>query len=157
MSQASTSTRGVTAHAINVVFPVVAINSLAGQLGFAEDKEYNEQAKAIRLYVNQINDSGGIHGRKIDPIIASFDPSNESEMRALCKQWTEGSPAAFAVVDGIGDLDGRQRALRHPGGQDADDRPVDDGHELDQPGLALPVVDRSRPGRRSSAPRCSGG
>ena len=23
-------------------------------------------------------------------------------MRALCKQWTEGSPAAFAVIDGVG-------------------------------------------------------
>jgi hypothetical protein len=102
VSQASTSTRGVTAHAINVVFPVVAINSEAGQLGFAEDKEYNEQSYAIHLYVNQINASGGIHGRKINPIIANFDPSNETEMRSLCKQWTEGSPAAFAVVDGIG-------------------------------------------------------
>ena len=102
VSQASTSARGVTAHAINVVFPVVAINSEAGQLGFAEDKEYNEQSYAIHLYVNQINASGGIHGRKIDPIIASFDPSNETEMRSLCKQWTQGSPAAFAVVDGIG-------------------------------------------------------
>jgi hypothetical protein len=102
VSQASTSTRGVTAHAINVVFPVVAINSQAGQLGFAEDKEYNEQSYAIRLYVNQINAGGGIHGRKINPIIVSFDPANEAEMRSLCKQWTQGSPAAFAVIDGIG-------------------------------------------------------
>ena len=34
-SQASTSTRGVSATSINVVFPVVAINSLAGKEGFA--------------------------------------------------------------------------------------------------------------------------
>ena len=27
-------------------------------------------------------------------------------MRALCKTWTEGSPAAFAVLDGIGDWTG---------------------------------------------------
>ena len=31
-----------------------------------------------------------------------YDPTNEVDMRALCKQWTEGSPAAFAVLDGIG-------------------------------------------------------
>src|ERR1700683_2355254 len=93
VSKASTSARGVSAHAINVVFPVVAINSVAGQLGFAEDKEYNEQTYAINLYVNQINASGGIHGRKINPIISRFDPSNAAEMRALCKQWTQGSPA----------------------------------------------------------------
>ena len=27
-------------------------------------------------------------------------------MRALCKDWTEGSPAAFAVLDGVGDWSG---------------------------------------------------
>jgi hypothetical protein len=102
VSQAGTSAPGVTAHAINVVFPVVAINSEAGQLGFAEDKEYNEQKTAIHLYVNQINAAGGIHGRKINPIVVSFNPSNETEMRSLCKQWTQGSPPVFAVIDGIG-------------------------------------------------------
>ncbi|MGH9028871.1 MAG: ABC transporter substrate-binding protein, partial [Acidimicrobiales bacterium] len=54
------------------------------------------------LYVNQINKSGGINGRKIKPIIVPYDPTNDSEMRALCKDWTLGSPAAFAVIDGIG-------------------------------------------------------
>jgi hypothetical protein len=102
VSQASTSSRGVTAKAINVVFPVVNINSEAGQLGFAEDKEYGQQVNAIHLFVNQINSAGGIHGRKINPIVVTFNPSNESEMRSLCKQWTQGSPPAFAVVDGIG-------------------------------------------------------
>ncbi|MGA2521438.1 MAG: ABC transporter substrate-binding protein, partial [Acidimicrobiales bacterium] len=43
-----------------------------------------------------------INGRKINPIIADFDPTNEAGMRALCKQWTEGSPPVFAVIDGIG-------------------------------------------------------
>jgi hypothetical protein len=101
-SEASTSTRGVTATSINVVFPVVAINSLAGKEGFAEDKEYNEQIPAIHLYVNQINKSGGINGRKINPIIVQFDPTSDANMESLCKQWIQGSPAAFAVVDGIG-------------------------------------------------------
>ena len=102
VSQASTSARGVTAHAVNVVFPVVAINSEAGQLGFAEDKEYNEQTAAIRLYVNQINAAGGIHGRKINPIIVSYDPANATEMRSLCQQWTQGNPPVFAIIDAIG-------------------------------------------------------
>ena len=106
VSSASTSTRGITGNTINVVFPVVALNSLAGQEGFASDAEYGEQTKAINFYVKQVNDNGGINGRKINPIIASFDPTNESQMRALCKTWTEGSPAAFAVLDGIGDWTG---------------------------------------------------
>jgi hypothetical protein len=102
VSKASTSSRGVTAKAINVVFPVVSLNSLAGQEGFAQDAEYGEQTKAIKFYVGRINRTGGINGRKINPIITTFDPTNESAMRALCKTWTEGSPAAFAVLDGIG-------------------------------------------------------
>jgi Periplasmic binding protein len=106
VSSASTSTRGVTKDTINVAFPVVALNSLAGREGFAQDPEFGEQAQAINFYTKQINDSGGINGRKINPIITNFDPTNESSMRALCKNWTEGSPAAFAVLDGIGDWTG---------------------------------------------------
>jgi hypothetical protein len=102
VGQASTSNRGVSKTEINVVFPVVAVNSLAGKLGFAEDKEYNEQIPAINLYVNQINNSGGINGRKINPIIVSFDPTNDANQQADCRQWTQGTPAVFAVVDGIG-------------------------------------------------------
>ena len=83
VSSASTSTRGVTATTINVVFPEVSLSSLAGQEGFAQDAEYGEQTKAIDFYVNQINESGGINGRRINPIIATFDPTNESQMRAL--------------------------------------------------------------------------
>ncbi len=106
VSSASTSSRGVTSTTINVVFPVVSLNSLAGKEGFATDADFSEQSKAIDFYVKQVNQSGGINGRKINPIIASFDPTNEANMRALCKTWTEGSPAAFAVLDGIGDWTG---------------------------------------------------
>jgi hypothetical protein len=102
VSQASTSSRGVTATSINIAFPVVAIDSLAGRLGFSADKEYSEQSTAIHLYVNQINQAGGIDGRKINPIIDSFDPTNDASMQALCQQWTQGNPPVFAVLDGIG-------------------------------------------------------
>jgi Periplasmic binding protein len=100
--QASTSSRGVTAHTINVVFPVSNLTALSANLGFAADVEYSEQDKAINLFVKQINDTGGINGRTINPIIVPFDPTDETAMRALCLQWTEGSPAVFAVLDGIG-------------------------------------------------------
>ncbi len=106
VSSASTSSRGVSKHSINVVFPVVSLNSLAGKEGFAEDAEFGEQTKAIKLFIKQINDRGGINGRKINPIITSFDPTNEISMRALCKTWTEGSPPVFAVLDGLGDWTG---------------------------------------------------
>jgi hypothetical protein len=104
--RASTSARGVTKNTINVVFPVVNLEALASVYGFAGDVEYTEQAKAINLFVGQINAAGGINRRKIIPIISYFNPASESDMRALCKDWTEGSPAAFAVLDGVGDWTG---------------------------------------------------
>jgi len=106
ISQASTSARGVTAHTINVVFPIANLNQLASRLGFETDVEFSEQVEAIRLFVKTINEKGGINGRSINPIIAGFDPTNDAQMRALCKDWTEGSPAAFAVLDGVGDWSG---------------------------------------------------
>jgi Periplasmic binding protein len=102
VTQASTSTRGIVGNEINVIFPIVALNTLAGQEDLSSSKEFGDQDQAIDLYVGLINNSGGIDGRKINPIIVTYDPTNEVEMRALCKQWTEGTPAAFAVLDGIG-------------------------------------------------------
>ncbi len=88
---------------------------------------------------------GSTAGRSI-PSSPDFDPTNETEMRALCKTWTEGSPAGLRRGGRAGGLDGGRSALHHPGGPHPLHRRVDDGHRLDQRGLALPVVDRSRPG-----------
>jgi hypothetical protein len=106
VTQASTSSRGVTASTINVVFPLISFTSIEGQFEIESDAEYGEQTKAIHLFVNQINDAGGINGRKINPMIVSFDPTNVDEQRALCKQWTQGSPPVFAVLDGLGTYQG---------------------------------------------------
>ncbi len=102
VDQASLSSRGVTATTINVGFPVSNLASLASNFGFQGDAEYGAQKAAIHTFVNAINDAGGLYGRKINPIIVNYDPTNEASMRALCKQWTEGSPAVFAVIDGVG-------------------------------------------------------
>ncbi|HXQ90255.1 MAG TPA: ABC transporter substrate-binding protein, partial [Acidimicrobiales bacterium] len=106
VDQASTSARGVTADSINVAFPVSNLTSLASNFGFAGDSEFGAQKAAIHTFVNAINDAGGINGRKINPMIVNFDPTDEAGMRALCKQWTEGSPPVFAVLDGIGSWTG---------------------------------------------------
>ena len=106
VSEASTSTRGVSAHAINVAFPVANLTSLASQLGFAGDVEYSEQVKAIELFVHHVNAAGGINGRMINPMITSFDPTNDAALHALCTNWTQGSPPVFAVLDGAGTWSG---------------------------------------------------
>jgi hypothetical protein len=106
VAQASTSTRGVSATSINVVFPVISFGSIEGEFEIESDAEYGEQTKAIHLFVDQINEAGGIDGRKINPMIVGFDPTNPDEQRSLCKQWTQGSPPVFAVLDGLGTFQG---------------------------------------------------
>jgi hypothetical protein len=106
LNKASTSSRGVTKTTINVVFPISNLTSLASNFGFAGDVEFGEQKKAIHTFVNAANANGGINGRKINPIIVTFDPTNEAEMRADCLQWTQGNPPVFAVVDGLGSWTG---------------------------------------------------
>ena len=106
VDQASTSSRGVTATSINVVFPISNLTSLASNFGFSGDSEFGVQKAAIHTFVNAINDAGGVNGRMINPMIVDSDPTNESAMRALCKQWTEGSPPVFAVLDGLGSWTG---------------------------------------------------
>ena len=89
-----------------MVFPVISFSSIEGQFEIQSDAEYGEQTKAIHLFVDQINDAGGINGRKINPMIVGFDPTNPDEQRSLCKQWTQGSPPVFAVLDGLGTFEG---------------------------------------------------
>ena len=100
VSQASTSTRGVTATTINVAFPIANLDALASTYGFAGDVEYTEQAKAINLFVNQINDAEGSTAAR------SMRSSCPTTRRATppCRrsdQWTQGSPGIFAVLDGV--------------------------------------------------------
>ena len=96
----------MSASAINVVFPIISFSSIEGEFEIKSDAEFGEQTKAIHLFVDAINNAGGINGRKINPMIVSFDPTNVAEQRALCEQWTQGNPPVFAVVDGLGTFQG---------------------------------------------------
>jgi hypothetical protein len=106
LNKASTSSRGVSKTTINVVFPISNLIALASNFGFAGDAEFSQQKNAINTFVAAANAHGGINGRKIHAIIVTFDPTNEAEMRADCLQWTQGNPAVFAVVDGLGSWTG---------------------------------------------------
>lgn len=102
VDQASTSARGVTKDTVEVAFPVANLTALSSNLGFLGDTEFGVQPAAIKTDVNEINRDGGINGRRIVPLIVTVDPTNPASLRALCKQWTEGNPPVFAVLDGVG-------------------------------------------------------
>jgi len=108
-AQVAASTRGITATSVNVVFPVANLNALSDQIGFAGDPEFPEQSQAINFFVKQINDAGGINGRQVHASVVPYDPTNAADSRALCKDWTEGSPGAFAVIDGLGTVAGDEQ------------------------------------------------
>ncbi len=107
--------RGVSADAINVVFPIISFSSIEGEFEIESDAEYGEQTKAIHLFVNQINQAGGIDGRKINPMIVSFDPTNPTNSGRCASSGPRAtrrcSPCSTGSARGRG-----QRALRHPKG-----------------------------------------
>ena len=138
--------RGVTATSINVVFPVSNLTSLASNFGFAGDTEFGAQKAAIHTFVNEINDAGGINGRKINAIIVHFDPTNESDHAGAVQAVDRGQPAGVRRRRRARLVDRGQPAVRHPGGPHPVHRPVDDGDQLD-PARARPTCGGPAPTR----------
>jgi ABC-type branched-subunit amino acid transport system substrate-binding protein len=107
------SSRGVTADAITVVFPILDIASLPTTSVFANgtDESY---AEAIKVFVAAINAKGGINGRRIIAQVEKFNPSDDADMRAKCLKWTKDE-AVFAVVDASAWHDDHQLCLTQEG------------------------------------------
>ncbi len=91
------STDGVSDKSVTVVFPVIDLSAAGSAAGLTDITDEKDPA-GITAYVREINDRGGVHGRKIDARIVKFNPLKPAEMRALCKDWTT-SGEVFAVVD----------------------------------------------------------
>src|SRR5258707_4373252 len=99
------SDRGVSATKIKVVFPYADLGPIGAATGL--DPGTEDEPTAIKAYVNDINSRGGVNGRLIDPEIVKYNPLDDAEMRADCKDWTE-SQEVFAVVDSYGWHDDHQ-------------------------------------------------
>jgi hypothetical protein len=102
------SDRGVTATSVKVVFPwfdFTQTGKITGTVAKTENAE-----NAIKAYVNYFNSTGGIGGRKIDPLITEFNPLNDGDMRAKCIKWADDDKV-FAVVDSEGWHSGHQLCL----------------------------------------------
>jgi ABC-type branched-subunit amino acid transport system substrate-binding protein len=90
------SDRGVTANSVKVVFPWFDFTQSGRITGTVSEAENAENA--IKAYVNYFNATGGIGGRKIDPLIVEYNPINDPDMRAKCIKWADDDKV-FAVVD----------------------------------------------------------
>jgi len=91
------STDGVTKSSVTIVFPVIDLSAAGASVGL-EGISDEKDPLGIKTYVREINDAGGINGRKINARIERFNPLDAAEMRAKCKDWTTGGDV-FAVVD----------------------------------------------------------
>jgi ABC-type branched-subunit amino acid transport system substrate-binding protein len=89
---------GVTKNSINIVFPVIDLSAAGSAVGLSDPTEKEKDPQGVKMYVKEINDAGGINGRKINARIVKFNPLDEADMRSKCKDWTT-SHDVFAVVD----------------------------------------------------------
>jgi hypothetical protein len=111
-TQLTATDRGVSATKVKVVFPYADLGPIGAATGL--DPGTEDEPTAIMAYVNDINARGGINGRLIDPEIVKYNPLDDAEMRADCKDWTE-SQEVFAVVDSYGWHDDHQLCITQEG------------------------------------------
>ena len=96
---------GVTANEIKVGVMLIDFNCLAS----VYDEERPDQKQAYEIFVNDINNKGGINGRKIVPVFASYCPIKSDTELTACTQLTEDNPV-FAVIGSFYDPSGDAQA-----------------------------------------------
>ena len=95
--QLTASDRGVSPATIKVAFLLLDLGQ-AGRIGVnTAGVDPNQQRRAYDAYVKEINDRGGIHGRRIEPFYRIFDTTSPDDQRAACIAATEDAKA-FAVI-----------------------------------------------------------
>lgn len=95
--QLAASDRGVTSTTIKVAFLLLDLGQ-AGRIGVnTTGVDPNQQRAAYDAYIKEINDGGGINGRRIEPFYRIFDTTNPEDQRAACIAATEDAKA-FAVI-----------------------------------------------------------
>ena len=92
--------QGVTAERVKVGFLLLQVSSLArvGQVLGVPPPE--EQRETIEAYLAEVNDAGGIHGRRLEPAYALTDPVNAETERAACLALTDDADV-FAVIGSL--------------------------------------------------------
>jgi ABC-type branched-subunit amino acid transport system substrate-binding protein len=103
------SDRGVTPTTIKVAFLLVDLGSIS-RLGFGVPGfDVETQKKYNTTFIEHLNATGGIHGRKVSPVFVTYDPTQPQTGQAACLQATQDH-AVFAAIDYGGGL-GDQAAL----------------------------------------------
>ena len=116
---------GVTADSIKLGIAVVDYDAIKDFVDFTR----GDQQKTAQVFVDYINENGGVDGRKIDPVYRKYPPipGQEPSALSLCTAWTEDDDV-FAVLGVFIDFSGdAQLCLTR------DHKTIHIGHELEQP------------------------
>jgi ABC-type branched-subunit amino acid transport system substrate-binding protein len=124
---------GVTATDIKVGIAIIDYDSISDFVDF----ERGDQQKTAQVYVDYINDNGGINGRKIVPFYKKYEPipGRTPDPLSLCTSWTEDD-GVFAVLGVFIDFTGQGLLCLTK-----EHNTIHIGHELEQP-----WIDQSPPG-----------
>lgn len=91
--------RGVTASTVKVGFTALDTAGL-GRAGVGIGVTVEQQQAAWLGYVKEINARGGLSGRKIEPVVVSYDPLSQESQQQACLQLTQDHKV-FAIVGGF--------------------------------------------------------
>ena len=92
---------GVTASEIKIGISLVdfdCIKQFVDSIRINQDKNY-------QAYIDDVNDKGGINGRKLVPVFHTFCPIGNAQALSLCTQFTEDDKV-FAVLGNFVDFSG---------------------------------------------------
>jgi ABC-type branched-subunit amino acid transport system substrate-binding protein len=119
------SFRGVTAKTIKLGIVIIDYDSIKDFVDFHR----GDQQETAQIFVDEINDNGGVGGRMIDPVFKTYVPipGQEPGALSLCTSLTEDEKV-FAVLGVFIDFSGdAQLCLTR------DHKTIHIGHELEQP------------------------
>lgn len=97
-AQNTASDTGVTADSIKVAIMVADLGN-AEDLGF--EINTGDAKLSYQVFIDEVNEAGGINGRTIDPVYLTFDPLDQDDMRRACIDATENEQV-FAVFNQAG-------------------------------------------------------
>jgi Periplasmic binding protein len=93
-SAASSSTPGVTATTIRVGIPYVDV---AAVKAVGVDIDWGSVPDAFNAVIKNINEQGGINGRKIVPYIVAVNPTGPAAAASVCTQLTQDDGIFVAI------------------------------------------------------------
>jgi ABC-type branched-subunit amino acid transport system substrate-binding protein len=121
----SGATQGVTKDSIKIGIPLIQFSAIKDFV----DYTFGDTEAVSRVFVDYINENGGINGRKIVPVYKEYPPipGGQPDPLSLCTSFTEDDKV-FAVLGVFIDFTGQGQlclAKEH--------EVIHIGHELDQP------------------------